>query len=200
MATAAQIIACAANAQHSTGPRSPEGKAVSSRNALKLGLYSRSDILPGEDPAEFDQLLHDFEAEYRPVGPVQTAAVHDLVRAIWLVRRYDRIEAQFINLRHADLTPEEQEFPLGAIYAKDTEGPNVLQKIERRRAAALRQAAGAREEIARFASAVAAPRKTASPTKHLPPDSVRFDARKMPPISTPIRTPNDNWDNPALRL
>src|SRR5215831_5608041 len=108
MSTPAQIAACAANAQHSTGPRSPEGKAVSSRNALKLGLYSQSDILPGEDPAEFDQLLHDFEA-------------------------------QFINLRHADLTAEEQEFPLGAIYAKDAEGPNVLQKIERRRAAALRQ-------------------------------------------------------------
>jgi hypothetical protein len=200
MATAAQITACAANAQHSTGPRSPEGKAVSSRNALKLGLYSQSDILSGEDPAEFDQLLHDFEAEYRPAGPIQTAAVHDLVRAIWLVRRCNRIEAQFINLRHADLTPEEQEFPLGAIYARDAEGPNVLQKIERRRAAALRQAARAKEEIARFASAVLLPRKTASPAKQLPSDSVRFDAREMPPISTPIRTPHDNWDNPALRL
>jgi hypothetical protein len=193
MATAAQIAACAANAQHSTGPRSPEGKAASSRNALKLGLYSEAHILPGEDPAEYGELLRDFKNEYHPEGPAQTAAVLDLVRAIWLVRRYDRIEAQYINLRYRDLAAGEREFGLAAIYLKDAEGPNVLQKIERRRAAAMRQVDRAREEIARFL-------KTARPVKHLPPNPVRFDAAPVPAITTPVRTPHDNWDNPALRL
>lgn len=187
MATAAQLAACAANAQHSTGPRSPEGKAVSSRNALKLGLYSEAHILPGEDPAEYGELLHDFNAEYRPEGPLQTAAVHDLVRAIWLVRRYDRIEAQYLNLRHTDLTPAEQEFPLAAIYLKDAEGPNVLQKIECRRNAARRQLGKAKEELARLIP----PPKTPTPIKHLPSNRVRFDnpaKPATPPSRPPIRT------------
>ena len=202
MATAAQITACAANAQHSTGPRSPEGKAVSSRNALKLGLYSQADILPGENPAEFEQILRDYEAEYRPAGPIQTAAVHDFVRAIWLVRRYDRIEAQFINLRYAALTAEDRQFPLGAIYLKDAEGPNVLQKIERRRAAAMRQINRAKEEIARaFANRqpgqAAAPRsRTTSPDKHLPSNSVRFDTPEAVPICTPSEPPATTGTTP----
>src|SRR5579864_3161863 len=35
-----------ANAQHSTGPRTPEGKAPSSQNALGHGLTSRIALLP----------------------------------------------------------------------------------------------------------------------------------------------------------
>ncbi len=38
MATAAQIAANQANAQKSTGPKTPPGKAASSRNATKHGL------------------------------------------------------------------------------------------------------------------------------------------------------------------
>ena len=38
MATLPQIEANRLNAQHSTGPRTPQGKAVSSQNAFKSGL------------------------------------------------------------------------------------------------------------------------------------------------------------------
>jgi len=41
-----------ANAQHSSGPTSPAGKARSSQNALKNGLYTISAKLPTEDSAE----------------------------------------------------------------------------------------------------------------------------------------------------
>ena len=40
----------------STGPRSAEGKARSSMNALKSGIYSKSLTIPGEDPARLDTL------------------------------------------------------------------------------------------------------------------------------------------------
>jgi len=47
-------------ANKSTGPRSDEGKARSSMNALKTGIYSKSLILPGEDTAALDALTAEF--------------------------------------------------------------------------------------------------------------------------------------------
>jgi hypothetical protein len=34
------------NAQHATGPRSPQGKGISRRNALKHGLRAEALVLP----------------------------------------------------------------------------------------------------------------------------------------------------------
>ena len=40
------------NAQHSTGPKTPEGKAAIRFNALTYGLRTRFSILPDENAAE----------------------------------------------------------------------------------------------------------------------------------------------------
>ena len=84
--SAAQLAANRANAQHSTGPRTPEGKAVSSRNALRHGLFSRSlhqsARLLGEDPAEFDALLGDLLQRYAPQGREEELMV-DCMATLW---------------------------------------------------------------------------------------------------------------------
>ena len=49
MTTEAQIEANRANAQKSTGPRTPEGKATVAQNAVKHGLLARTAVLHGED-------------------------------------------------------------------------------------------------------------------------------------------------------
>ncbi len=52
----------------STGPRTPEGKAASSRNGLTHGLSGDKHILEGEDPEAFLRLLqdlHDWAAAMR---------------------------------------------------------------------------------------------------------------------------------------
>ena len=51
MATDAQIMANRINAQHSTGPKTPEGKERSKRNALTHGLTA-SVVIPGEVEGE----------------------------------------------------------------------------------------------------------------------------------------------------
>ena len=150
MSTIAQINAAVANAQHSTGPRTPEGKAASSRNSLKLGLFAQAELLPGEDPEALARLTRDFEAAYGPKGPIEILLLNNLVRAIWLERRYARIEAEVIRLQYAALSPEDRANPLGAIFLRDAEGPNVLQKIERRKAAAHRQAERARQQLEQY--------------------------------------------------
>ena len=41
------------NAQHSTGPKTEEGKAAVRMNALTWGLRAKSFLITGEDPAEY---------------------------------------------------------------------------------------------------------------------------------------------------
>ena len=66
MATIKQIEANRRNAQQSTGPKTPEGKAAVRLNALRHGLRARTVVLPGEQPEEFQQLCDDLETEWPP--------------------------------------------------------------------------------------------------------------------------------------
>src|SRR5260370_8473969 len=58
MSTDRQIEANRLNAQHSTGPSTPEGRAAVRLNGLKYGLYPETPILPRADPPQFQALLH----------------------------------------------------------------------------------------------------------------------------------------------
>ena len=97
MPTEAQITANRLNAQKSTGPKSPEGKAASSLNALKSGIDASSHIIPGEDPAELAALTSAFLDHFHPADPVQLALVDTLIATEWTQRRLRRIEAQLWN-------------------------------------------------------------------------------------------------------
>ena len=54
-----------------TGPRTPEGKAISSATSLKHGLASGRLIIPGEDRDDFEALLNDLVAEHAPATPTE---------------------------------------------------------------------------------------------------------------------------------
>ena len=68
MATEKQIQANRNNAKKSTGPRTEQGKAASSQNALKHGLLARDAVLPGEDPADYEAQIAALEADIQPEG------------------------------------------------------------------------------------------------------------------------------------
>ena len=87
------------NAQNSTGPTSTEGKAASRMNALKTGLYAKSLVIPGESREEFDELVQQFNQQYRPVTPQARVLVDMVIRNTWLLRRFDRIEGEEWTLR-----------------------------------------------------------------------------------------------------
>src|SRR5574341_1927219 len=56
---------------HATGPRTAEGKARSSRNALKHGLTSEDAVLAEEEPDEFEALRQGVIDERRPAGETE---------------------------------------------------------------------------------------------------------------------------------
>jgi hypothetical protein len=101
MATQAQLDANRVNAQKSTGPRTPEGRAAVRQNALKHGLTSMSPVAPGEDPAEFLQFLDHWTQSYLPIGPAEEEVLRTAVVASWRLRRIPAIEAGYYELEQS---------------------------------------------------------------------------------------------------
>ena len=80
------------NAQHSTGPVSPEGKAAVRLNALTFGLRARDVVLIHEDAAAYQQLWDVLESEWQPQAPTERILLERMAVAHWLLMRTDRIE------------------------------------------------------------------------------------------------------------
>src|ERR1017187_7706452 len=59
------------NAQHSTGPTTPEGKKAASLNAVTYGLRTRSLIIHGENIADYWRLWDGLETEGQPESPTE---------------------------------------------------------------------------------------------------------------------------------
>jgi hypothetical protein len=90
--TQAAIAANQANAQLSTGPRTPEGKAKSSLNAVKSALTGRTVLLPSDDVAEYQSFCDSFEQELRPVGQQENELAQSIADSYWRIRRIGTLE------------------------------------------------------------------------------------------------------------
>src|SRR5260370_3311369 len=90
----ARLAANAANAQHSTGPRTPEGRARSSQNARTHGLTARDVLIAPDEREEFEELLSDYQTDVQPQGAAQQSLFDYLVAAAWNLRRIRRMEVR----------------------------------------------------------------------------------------------------------
>jgi hypothetical protein len=138
MATQSQIDANRRNAQKSTGPTTPEGRAAVRHNALKHGLTADVLIPMDEDRPEFDRVCEAFETEYQPVGPTEESLLANLVAANWRLGRARKEETGFFVKRAIELERDSQEYReaarntrLAIIVDLDSAGPNTLAKISR---------------------------------------------------------------------
>ena len=86
-----------ANSEHSTGPRTAEGKARSSQNALRHGLLSRTPVLRSEDQAAYEQHCRQFFDEHRPATPTETQLTQELADTSWRLNRVSALEAELLN-------------------------------------------------------------------------------------------------------
>jgi hypothetical protein len=94
MASEAQILANRANAQKSTGPRTPEGKAVVAQNAVTHGFLAQETVIRGEDAGEFavhrDRMLRDLA----PVGDGELDMAERIAGLSWRLRRAERLQTE----------------------------------------------------------------------------------------------------------
>jgi hypothetical protein len=95
MATQNQIDANRRNAEKSTGPRTPEGRAAVRLNSLTHGLTAKTLVLPGESEEDFKAVFDSLAAEHDPATPTEQALVTQLAMATWRLRRLYHQEAGF---------------------------------------------------------------------------------------------------------
>ena len=89
----ARLAANRANAQLSTGPTSPDGKAKSSLNAVKTGLTGRTVLLPTDDAAVYQQHLDRHFTQYQPATDEEKALVQAIGDTEWRLLRITPLEA-----------------------------------------------------------------------------------------------------------
>ncbi|MCZ2156372.1 MAG: hypothetical protein LC114_21125 [Bryobacterales bacterium] len=108
-----------ANACHSTGPRTEEGKARSSQNSLKHGLsVTAHRILEHENSVAWETLRRQIHDAYLPQSQRESLAVEDIAQCRWALRRFDEAEAALLEYHFAQganpALDEEVRVPYGA--------------------------------------------------------------------------------------
>ncbi len=114
----ARLAANAANAQHSTGPRTPEGQARSSQNARTHGLTARDLVIAPDEREEFEELRSDYQTAVQPQDAIQQSVFELLVGAAWNLRRIRRMEVRACS--DATLTAEKLEKELDRLVRYKT--------------------------------------------------------------------------------
>jgi len=102
-----QIEANRKNAQKSTGPKTKAGKAKSSKNATRHGLYAKDIVIDSphlkEDPTAYDALLQSLTTELKPAGHFQLHLVQTIADCLWRSHRAARAETDRIIRRQDDI-------------------------------------------------------------------------------------------------
>ena len=153
MATKAQISANRENAEKSTGPRTDEGKAAVSQNAVKHGLFADATVVNGENQADYDLHRDGFLAEMRPVGVMESMLAERFVSLSWRLRRAERMQNQaidemikglkpsplqlhirsttpaFLRASEEDIHIPEPKFALGRVAKRDWTNHRVLDRL-----------------------------------------------------------------------
>jgi hypothetical protein len=121
----------------STGPITPEGKAISSRNALKHGCCSTEMVLlPTDNLDDYKALESIWLKAYAPSDETERHLVHELVNADWMLQRavstHAKIEAGLFaaNPNPVEWT-EAQDRKLGRFLRYKTAHTNNVIKLKK---------------------------------------------------------------------
>ena len=150
--TKAQIAANRRNAQRSTGPRTPQGKAIPSLNSVKHGLTANQTVIRSEDQAEFDLHRTQILDELAPQTPIESFLAGRIVHLTWKLKRIGYIQnqtvdalatpktspiaklqqallAKFAGTSQTETSEPDPELALGRLAIKDFSNSRVLEKL-----------------------------------------------------------------------
>ena len=103
MTSERQIAANRRNAQRSTGPRSPEGREISSRNSQRHGVLSQRVTTDVEENELYERMFNGFMDEYGPRSETEILLVERLANLFWRERRLIQTERSQLSLQQSDI-------------------------------------------------------------------------------------------------
>jgi hypothetical protein len=178
------------NAQHSTGPNTPEGKNAVRFNALTFGLRTRATILPDDNAADYSQLWDELHADWQPQNRTERAYLETMVTSQWLLARVAESEKKvymFIEFG-------EKQFAMLATVAK------LRAQLERSFRTAIEDMKQSQKErqarqpqpaqTAQPAKPVPAPAPKPAEPQTPPPDYVMSEGAEAHPVSCSAVTPD----------
>ena len=88
-----------------TGPKTEAGKAKSSRNSIRTGLYAARDFVRPDEEEEYAKTLIQLMDELAPENSVEQTFATEIMGATWRLRRCRLVEESFSFLDNLDLDP-----------------------------------------------------------------------------------------------
>jgi hypothetical protein len=117
----------------SGGPRTPEGKRISSQNSFKTGLYAQSLIIQGERREDLETLQNEYYQYYRPQSPAERDLLDTMIRLAWQLRRYAHVEAELWDWEIYEQTSRgaiSRHYPLGDMFSQCGDKFSRLQRMQ----------------------------------------------------------------------
>jgi len=102
MSSEKRIAASRANGALSRGPKTPEGKARSARNATRHGLLARVIVLEQEPKDGFLEVAQSYSSVFAPRNEVEADMVDEMVATSWRLRRTWAIENRYFDTAMAN--------------------------------------------------------------------------------------------------
>jgi hypothetical protein len=106
MATQKQLAANRENAKSSSGPVTPEGKFISSHNAVKTGLTGQTVLLKTDDVEAYKTHIQRLNDDHKPARDNERALVQDLADTEWRLLRIVPLESGIWALGRMKLAPQ----------------------------------------------------------------------------------------------
>jgi hypothetical protein len=103
MTSERQAAANRRNAQLSTGPRTPEGREISSRNSQQHGVLSQRVTTDVEGNEIYERMLSSFMDEYGPRSETELLLVERLANLFWRERRLIQTERSQLSSQQSDI-------------------------------------------------------------------------------------------------
>jgi hypothetical protein len=98
MVSERRIEANRKNAQRSTGPRTQEGRARSSINALRHGITGQVSIMTVEDRGAHDKFVQELIERFQPEGSVELQFASLIAEDFWRLQRIRAVENDMLAL------------------------------------------------------------------------------------------------------
>lgn len=130
MASEAQTAANRRNAEKSTGPRTDEGKAKASQNALRHGLRARKVISFDESEPDFLAYHAEIRESLEPADAVEENLVERIAMCGWRLRRMYRVEAELIDGWRNASPRRFEDLQIGAVFECSPDEMTRLSRYE----------------------------------------------------------------------